>query len=266
MALSKPLSLKESDDSRFDKASMSFDLQADFDQVINAYEFELRARPIYEFEYVITWYYEVAKRLCVQPVRFSRYVWSYPYNLAIDYTGAGLGFGQPGADTQWRKADVLFTWRDWKTVYSPSLFFFSTSEAYDVMDTVDDDDCVEVFFVVGDDGMHNNWGGGASFYGGEAYTKIISSDGNVDAGVDFTHLAHELGHSMDLPHPGWSGTVSSTGSLMCPSGFANDNPPINSQQNKDNIANPLFTFALKAISAGPDCNNSADCGACPPIP
>ncbi len=262
--LSKPFVLKEGEDPRTEKAEAKFSIEADGEQNIFAYPLQIEVRPVYEIEYIIAWRIEVAKRLCVQPVRFSRLVWNWP-NISWDYTGAGLGFGQPEANKQWAKADVVFTWRDWKTVYNPTLFFFSTSEASDVLNTVDDDDCVEVFFVEGDNGMHNNWGGGASFSGGESYTKIISSDGNVDAGVDFVHLAHELGHSMDLPHPN-AYNSSSTNTLMCPSGYANDNPARNSQENKDNIANPLFTFALKLVSAGPDCTNSADCGSCPPIP
>ncbi len=259
--LNRPFELKEGDKPLLEKAEAQFFIQADGDQRLTAYPLEFEMRPVFEIEYIIWWRIEVAKRLCVQPVRFSRLIWNYPL-LSWDYTGAGLGFGQPEANSQWAKADVVFTWRDWKTVYNPTLFNFSTSEAYDVMDTVDDDDCVEVFFVEGDDGMHNNWGGGASFWGGESYTKIISSDGNVDAGVDFNHLAHELGHSMDLPHP-TAFNSSSTNTLMCPSGFANDNPDRNSQENEDNLSNPLFTFALKLVSAGPDCADSADCGNCP---
>ena len=49
---------------------------------------------------------------------------------------------------------------------------------------------------------------------------------------------------------------------MCPSGFLNDNPPFNSEWNEDNVQNPLFTFSLKLLSAAPDCENDADCGAC----
>ncbi len=259
--LNRPFELIEGEKPLLEKAEAQFTIQADGDQRLTAYPLEFELRPVFEIEYIIWWRIEVAKRLCVQPVRFSRLIWNYPL-LSWDYTGAGLGFGQPEANSQWAKADVVFTWRDWKTVYNPTLFNFSTSEAYDVMDTVDDDDCVEVFFVEGDNGMHNNWGGGASFWGGESYTKIISSDGNVDAGVDFNHLAHELGHSMDLPVP-TAFNSSSTNTLMCPSGFANDNPDRNSQENEDNLSNPLFTFALKIVSAGPDCADSADCGNCP---
>lgn len=264
MKLDRSFALEENDKGAFAQAQTTIRIEADGDPAILAYEVEIELRPRYEVEYIIWWQIEVAKRLCVQPVRFSRLVWNWPL-ISWDYTGVGLGFGQPKSNSQWAKADVLFTWRDWKTIHNPSLFFFSTSEAYDLMDTVDDSDCVEVFFVEGDNGMHNSWGGGASFWGGESYTKIISSDGNVDAGVDFNHLAHELGHSMDLPHPN-SGNSSSTNTLMCPSGFANDNPDRNSQENEDGLSNPLFTFALKIVSAGPDCANSASCGTCPPIP
>lgn len=262
--LDRPFVLEESDSGTKAKAEARIRIHAETDGHIRAYPIEIELRPAFEVEYIIWWQIEIAKRLCVQPVRFSTLIWNWPL-LSWDYTGVGLGFGQPEANSQWAKADVLFTWRDWKTIYSPTLFNFSTSEAYDVMDTVDDDDCVEVFFVEGDNGMHNNWGGGASFWGGESYTKIISSDGNVDAGVDFVHLAHELGHSMDLPHP-TAGNSASTNTLMCPSGYANDNPDRNSQENEDSLSNPLFTFAIKIVTAGPDCTNSADCGACPPIP
>jgi hypothetical protein len=51
--------------------------------------------------------------------------------------------------------------------------------------------------------------------------------------------------------------------VMCGSGYLNDNPSVNSQENTNNLTNPLFQFALKVRSAGPDCQNSLDCGACP---
>ncbi len=110
-------------------------------------------------------------------------------------------------------------------------------------------------------------GGGATFGSGTASSKIISSDGNARGGIDLTHLAHELGHVLGLRHPGAAATASavpaSSGTLMCPSGYLNDNPKVNSQENKNLISNPLLTFAIKFISPGPDCINSADCGACP---
>ena len=259
--LSDPLVAKEQEKPIETHAKMQAKLTAESDQRINAYELRFELLPEYRIEQIFLPRIEVAKRLCVRPVRFSKLIWNGSF-ISFDYTGDGLAFGKPEANKQWAKADVVFTWRDFHTIYNPTLFTFSTSEYSDVLNSYDEDDCVEVFFVDGDSGMHNNWGGGASFNGGQAYTKIISSDGNAYWGIDKVHLAHELGHSMGLPHPNYYND-SSTNTLMCPSGFANDNPARNSQENKDNISNPLFTFALKIVSAGPDCQNSADCGSCP---
>jgi len=219
-------------------------------------------------QFELTWlhFIEAAQRLCLQPVRIAT------QDGAIHYSGDGLAFGMPGADAEWKKSDVVFTVRDWETVWDADYSTFGESEAEDLLAEVDVDDCVEIFFV--DDmtaATRANWGGGATFWGGSASTKIISSDENADFGADFTHLAHELGHVLTLKHPG-SGFPTAdqphridgdTGTLMCPSGFNNDNPAINSQGNADNINNPLLTFALKVVSAGPDCADDADCGACP---
>lgn len=221
------------------------------------------------------WRLEVAKRLCLQPVRIGRFQWvnsGWPIGrplLSLLYSGDGLNFGMPGANTQWGKADVVFTVRDWKTVFNASYSTLSESEAGALRATVQDDDCVEMFFV-DQFSPSDQWGGGATWSGGLAETQIISSDENADHGIDLTHLAHEIGHAITLKHPG-SGYPTpssphrvdgSSGTLMCPSGFMNDNPPYNSQWNKDNVQNPLFTFALKPVGPGPDCQNDADCGAC----
>jgi hypothetical protein len=227
----------------------------------------LEAVPLKWELYPVIWF-EVAQRLCIQPVRLLRITWTgwwFP-TFQIQLTGAGLPFGEPGLRAQWAKADVVFTIRDWKTIWAGNFWELDSGEADALRATVEDDDCIEVFFPYDFD-PDSMWGGGATFGSGTATAQVISSDGNARGGVDFTHLAHEFGHVLGLRHPGAVATASavpaSTGTLMCPSGYLNDNPQINSQENKDLLSNPLLTFAIKPIGPGPDCQNSADCGACP---
>lgn len=247
---------------------------------VPGFEHEGIAYPAYavEFEYLLAFDYviyllEPARKLCVQPVRIVRIrvihnSWGWPY-FVFETTGAGLAFGRPGVKEQWEKADIVFTYREWKNVWDSG--YWVTTGGNSVEETnlraeVDDDDCIEVFFVDDFDPVHSH-GCGATWGGGTAGSKIISSDINARNGIDFTHLAHELGHVVGLKHPGDTATASmtpaSTGTLMCPSGCDNDNPTRNSQENKDNAANPLFQFAFKWLTAGPDCEDSSDCGSCP---
>lgn len=218
--------------------------------------------------------FEGAKSLCVQPVRLGRLEVKnfFPPLFFFDLTGTGLAFGQPGANKEWAKDDVIFNYREWKTVWKPGFWVvdtngqFTSAEQSDVLDEVNDDDCIEVYFI--DEFNPVSWGGGGATWGsGTAGAKIISSDANAAGGIDFTHLAHELGHVLGLLHPGNAATANATpgssGTLMCPSGFLNDNPQINSQENKNSLSNPLLVFSLKIKSAGPDCQSSATCGACP---
>ena len=211
---------------------------------------------------------EIARKLCIQPVRFFRFDFGsgFPPLPFFQLTGAGLPFGEPGLRREWNKADIVFEIRDWKTFFISEFFVMDSSEREAVRALVDDDDCIEVFFVR-DFSPADLFGGGVTSGSGTASAKVISSDGNARGGVDFTHLAHEVGHVLGLRHPGDPATASaqpgSTGTLMCPSGFLNDNPAVNSQENKDLVSNPLLVFAIKLRTPGPDCLNSADCGPCP---
>lgn len=241
-------------ETRFDKEKL----------VVPKLDFKFIKPAIFEWEFAPYFWFEVAQRLCVQPVRILRISW-FPF-LVIQQSGSGLAFGEPAARAQWKKADVTFDIRDWKTTFAPSHWELSESEAGALRDDVEDDDCIEVYFVnsLNPDDL---WGGGATFGSGTASAQIISSDDNARHGIDFTHLGHELGHVLGLRHPGDPATASavpaSTGTLMCPSGFKNDNPHANSQENENLLQNPLLIFSLKVFSPGPDCLDSADCGACP---
>lgn len=231
---------------------------------------QLLDRPDLVIDVGLVRFFEAGQRLCVQPVRLVRLRWlRRPWGFLtplIEYSGAGLAFGEPGARAQWDKADVVFTIREWKTLFEPSYWVLDGTEAAALRALVDDDDCIEVFFVDDLDPV-DMWGGGATAGSGTGSAKIISSDGNARGGVDFTHLAHELGHVLGLLHPDDeprpSAQPASTGTLMCPSGYLNDNPQVNSQENEDLLSNPLLTYTLKFIGANPDCQDSADCGSCP---
>jgi hypothetical protein len=173
----------------------------------------------------------------------------------------------------WRRVCVDFTVRDFMYVVNSDwkTLTYESQEEQDLMNSVNVDDCVEIFFIErwgrGDRAVN---GGGVTYAGGEAGAKIITSDEN-DNGVDLNHLAHELGHALDLKHPG-SGCPGedcpdridgTPGTVMCPSGYLNDNPDIQSEENGRNANNPLLTFTRIRCCRDADCTDAGDCGDCP---
>jgi len=212
---------------------------------------------MFELNQYHLFFFELARDLCVQPVRI------YANDSDPNPTGAYLAVGMAGARTEWKKADVTFTVRPFKNVINSAWKVASYGERNAIRASVEDDDCIEIFFVENHDPVDLS-GGGAAWGGGSASSQIVTSDGNNN-GIDNTHLAHELGHVIVLKHPWYTGTgrpPGSTGTLMCGSGWMNDNPQVNSQENKENVSNPLFKYTLKRRSVGPDCTDDADCGPC----
>ncbi len=205
---------------------------------------------------------EATRTLCIQPVAIR------DDDDDDDPTGAGLDFGLPAAESEWGKADIRLSIRPWMYIEDAALRVASEREMDDIRDSVSEDDCIEVFFTDEFD-PNDNHGGGATYGSGTVAAKIISSDENAAGGIDLHHLAHEMGHVLSLLHPGrpepdreWM-IPASTGTLMCGSGFMNDNPEPNSQENKDNVQNPLLVASLSARGLNVDCDDSAACGRCP---
>jgi len=149
----------------------------------------------------------------------------------------------------------------------------SESEAIAFKGTVDVANAVEVFVAKEmSTGLACSWGGGACFSGGTASSKVVSCDQQMSVpcpcpsactgycpcgsclcgAINPYHLAHELGHALDLPHPSGSWSTSTVTSIMEPSGFCCDNPNLQSAKNCRNAANPLLYSSMSICSGSPD--------------
>lgn len=159
--------------------------------------------------------------------------------------------------------------------------------AYKVLETRDEEvallgevdvvDAVEVFVVSRMDYVCRT-GGGACYSPGTASAKIVTCDQQLlvprpcpcpdycpstcppcppcqTGRVNLYHLAHEIGHVLNLAHPpGPSGSLaaSTPGSNMEPSGFCCDNPAVQSAKNCRNFSNPLLYWGSAVCSGSPD--------------
>ncbi len=136
-------------------------------------------------------------------------------------------------------------------------------------------DAVEVFVVDRMD-FACSWGGGACFSSGTASAKIVSCDQQLavpspcpctwcpatcppcppcqTGAVNYYHLAHELGHALNLDHPGqpYGLAAVTAGSNMEPSGFCCDNPNVQSAKNCRNASNPLLFWGTALCVGTPN--------------
>lgn len=144
----------------------------------------------------------------------------------------------------------------------------SLAEAANLRAEVSVTDAVEIFVVERWDPYMD--GGGACWSSGTASAKIVTCDQQLNVpcpppsppcsgtaycgDVNYYHLGHELGHALNLAHPGPSGSLapSSSTSIMEPSGFCRDNPAVQSARNCRNASNPLLYWGLGVCSGNPD--------------
>jgi hypothetical protein len=149
----------------------------------------------------------------------------------------------------------------------------SEAEAAALRAEVNVADAVEVFVAERWDPYYD--GGGACWSSGTASAKIVTCDQqlavpcpmpaglwgcSVAAGgscgdVNYYHLAHELGHALNLLHPGdyRSGMVAgSSGSILEPSGFCRDNPDVQSARNCRSASSPLLYSGRATCTESPD--------------
>ena len=269
IAMKQPLAWKETEKPIGSEAEVELDLESGelTDMLVAARldldRFRLRAVNLFVLEHVIHKFFRFTDRLCLQPVSIR----TGPADA--DPTGDGLDFGRPQLLTQWGKVDINFEIRDWMFVDEADYKVLTPAEREDLLPLIAEDDCIEVYFAQ-EFVPQDKWGGGVTRSGGRASSTITSSDQNADFAIDEAHLAHEVGHVLGLAHPGSGDTgpimIDGTGgTVICPSGFQNDNPHINSEENGDLLQNPLLESSLALLAVTPDCEDGADCGDCPEI-
>lgn len=208
----------------------------------------------------------VYRDLCIQPV----FIRSGPADPSP--TGENFLALMNNSRDIWIKCCRTFTVRDPIYVNDTSYKILDPSstdgdnspdEAEALMDEVDPhgtNDCIEVFVASRWDGVE--WdGGGATWSSGTAAAKIVTVDQQLDVpcagtgscascgALNQNHLAHELGHVLNLCHPANCpdparprGTATT---IMEPSGWCADNPDSQSRHNCVSASNPLVEYVLR---------------------
>lgn len=200
------------------------------------------------------------RTICVQPM----FVRTGPSDSSP--TGSSLPTLMENAEGIWAKYCITFDVQEPIYVDDADLKVLMTSEASELRATVDDDDCIEVFFIASWS-PEDTYGGGAAWSGGTASAKIIIADNVLDVEPpSYNNPAHELGHALGLCHPVGVGSCglaggdysisppvyATLGPVMEPSGFYCDNPSDQSLFNSENASNPLLVTMTKSCCPTPE--------------
>lgn len=188
----------------------------------------------FKFKLPLIWFFFAPKKeLLIQPVFISS-------SGATPPTGSDFYPLLARANKIWAKCCVGFRAKCPIYVDNQNYRIATQAEAIAFKDEISVDDAIEVFMVERLD-PEDMWGGGATWSSGTANAKIISGDNQLPGNDN--HLAHELGHVLNLGHPGNAGSLvdACAGSVMEPSGFFADNPEFQCRFNCRSASNPLLT-------------------------
>ena len=250
------------------KADSGQGLHAEFEVVAEIAEHYVRA--IREFRCVVVldlnWLFSAAEVLRIQPV----FIGTGP----DDATATGTSYL-----TLMRRAASIWSRcgseRCISFSYNPAIYIDedqyrtieNETEFWDFSHEISVYGAVEVFFAERfEESYAVSMGGGAAYGAGEASAGIVTCDQQLDVpcpppcgygscgDVNYYHLAHELGHVLNLDHPdGRYGLAPSTvNSVMEGSGFCLDNPNAQSAMNCRNASSSLLYWGESICWGTPD--------------